>query len=166
MLFSAYLTQAQHTVAGFSYGAQKAFEYVYHTKERIERLTLLSPAFFQTQKESFSRTQLHYFSSDHQAYVAQFLKNVASPSATELTRYLKQGSKEELEALLSYRWDQTKIEEVLQRGTTIEVFLGEKDKIIQVEDAYAFFSHLTTTYFIKDAGHLLQEKSHTKVTLR
>ena len=49
-LFSEYLLQSELCVAGFSYGAQKAFEYVYKSKERIDRLILLSPAFFQTQK--------------------------------------------------------------------------------------------------------------------
>ncbi len=155
-LFSHFLKNDLYTVAGFSYGAQKAFEYVYHSTERIERLILLSPAFFQTQKESFIRTQLRYFVADNQTYITQFLQNVATPSQKELTPYLHTGKKEELESLLSYHWDQAKIEEVLQRGTTIEVFLGEKDKIIAIEDAYTFFSDITTTYYIKNVGHLLQ----------
>ena len=46
--FKAYLSDNDLTIAGFSYGAQKAFEYAYHSKERIDRLILLSPAFFQT----------------------------------------------------------------------------------------------------------------------
>ena len=53
MLYEVITTESAYCVAGFSYGAQQAFEYVYHATERIDRLILLSPAFFQTQKPSF-----------------------------------------------------------------------------------------------------------------
>jgi len=156
ILFSDFLVHNKQTVAGFSYGAQQAFEYVYNTKERVDRLILLSPAFFQTQKSSFHRTQLRYFETDKETYIQQFLKNVIFPSNLHLSSCLQIGKKRELELLLTYRWEEEKIEEILQRGTSIEVFLGEKDKIIQSQDAFSFFSKLTTTYFIKNVGHLLQ----------
>jgi len=155
-LFTPYLTQSAYCVAGFSYGAQQAFEYVYHATERIDRLILLSPAFFQTQKPSFVRTQLRYFEAGQEAYVKQFLSNAAYPSSFDLSKYLKVGTKEELEALLSYSWDHKKIQEVLDRGTTIEVFLGENDKIIDAQVAFDFFRPLTTTYFMKRVGHILK----------
>jgi len=154
--FSEYLIESDLCVAGFSYGAQQAFEYAYHSKERIDRLILLSPAFFQTQKPSFIRTQLRYFEAGQEAYVKQFIANVAYPSKIDLSSYLKVGTKEELEALLTYKWDTDKINEVLDRGTTIEVFLGKDDKIIDAQAAFELFSPLTTTYFIKDVGHLLK----------
>jgi len=155
-LFSSYLIESEYCVAGFSYGAQQALEDVYASKVRIDRLILLSPAFFQTQKPSFSRTQLRYFEAGQEAYVKQFLSNVAHPSSTDLSNYLNVGTKEALESLLTYKWDTNKIQEVLDRGTTIEVFLGKDDKIIDAQVAFDFFSPLTTTYFIKDAGHLLK----------
>ena len=155
-LFDEYLIQSDLSVAGFSYGAQKAFDYVYHSKERIDRLILLSPAFFQTQKTSFTRTQLRYFEAGQEAYVKQFLANVAYPSNLDLSNYLKVGTKEELESLLTYTWDKQKIQEVLDRGTTIEVFLGKDDKIIDAQAAFDFFAPLTTTYFMKSVGHLLR----------
>jgi len=155
-LFSEYLIQSELCVAGFSYGTQKAFEYVYESKERIDRLILLSPAFFQTQKSSFIRTQLHYFEAGQEAYVKQFLANVTYPSNLDLSNYLKVGTKEELEALLTYTWDKQKIQEILNKGTTIEVFLGKDDKIIDAHAAFDFFAPLTTTYFIKSVGHLLR----------
>lgn len=154
-LFSEYLIQSELCVAGFSYGAQKAFEYVYKSKERIDRLILLSPAFFQTQKPSFIRTQLRYFEAGQEAYVKQFLSNVAYPSNIDLSEYLNVGTKEELESLLTYAWDENKLQELRDRGTTIEVFLGEKDKIIESEITFGFFSPIVTTYLIKDAGHIL-----------
>lgn len=156
-LFSEYLIKSELCVAGFSYGAQKAFEYAYESKKRIDRLILLSPAFFQMQKPSFIRTQLRYFEAGEKAYVEQFLANVTYPSGLDLSSYLKVGTKEDLEALLSYSWDEKKIQKVLDRGTTIEVFLGKDDKIIDAQATFDFFAPLVTTYFMKGAGHMLRE---------
>ena len=153
--FSDYLIESELCVAGFSYGAQKAFEYVYNATERIDRLILLSPAFFQTQKTSFLRTQIRYFEAGKEAYVKQFLENVSYPSNIDLSKHLDVGTKEALESLLTYTWDSSKIEEILTRGTIIEVFFGEKDKIIDSQKAFDFFTPKTTTYFIKNVGHLL-----------
>ncbi len=154
-LFREYLTDDAFTVSGFSYGAQKALEYAYTSKVRIDRLILLSPAFFQTQKASFVRTQLRYFEAGKETYIEQFLKNVSYPSNINLAPYLSIGTKDALDALLSYVWEEEKIQTLLDKGITIEVFLGEKDKIINVEDAHAFFSKLCTTYSIKNCGHIL-----------
>ena len=155
-LFEPYIIQSNYTVGGFSYGSQQAFEYVYQSKERVDRLILLSPAFFQTQKQSFIRTQLRYFEAGQEAYIQQFLSNVAYPSEVDMSSYLNAGSKEDLDALLKYEWDPEKIQEVLDRGTTIEVFIGMDDKIIDAQKAFEFFSALTATYFIRHAGHLLK----------
>lgn len=155
-LFKEYVVESDLCVAGFSYGAQQAFEYVYHSKERIDRLILLSPAFFQTQKTSFTRTQVRYFEAGKEAYVKQFLENVTSPASLDLSEYLKVGTKEELESLLTYIWDENKIQDVLNRGTMIEVFLGKEDKILDSQEAFDFFAPLTTVYFIKSVGHLLK----------
>jgi len=155
--FKTYLVDSELCVAGFSFGAQKAFDYVYHSKERVDRLILLSPAFFQTKKLSFIRTQLRYFEAGQDAYVDQFLLNTAFPSKTDLKKYLKIGSKEELEALLTYRWDEEKIKEVEEKGTVIEVFLGAQDRIIDPQATLDFFAPLVTSYYMKNVGHLLKE---------
>lgn len=156
-LFSEYLIENDTTVAGFSYGAQQAFDYAYTSEERIDRLILLSPAFFQTQKTSFICMQLRYFKAGQEAYVKQFLVNASHPSDIDLSSTLKVGTKEELEALLTYTWDEKKIEEVLNRGTTIEVFLGSEDKIIDSKEAMDFFKTSCTTYLLKQHGHLLKD---------
>lgn len=153
--FDAFLVRNEMSVAGFSYGAQQALEYVYNTPTRIDRLILISPAFFQTQTEQFIRTQLHYFQKDREAYTTMFLKNVAYPSKLSLSPYLQEGSKEELEALLRYVWYEEKLRVIQDKGTVIEVFLGEKDKIIPSQEAFDFFKKRATTYWIKEAGHLL-----------
>jgi pimeloyl-ACP methyl ester carboxylesterase len=154
-LFGDYLIESELCVAGFSYGAQQALEYVLHTQERVDRLILLSPAFFQTQKPSFIRAQLRYFDAGKDAYVSQFLKNVAYPSSVDLSAYLCVGKMSELEALLGYVWEEEKIRAVQERGTVIEVFLGGRDKIIDAAAAHDFFAPLCVTYYIKEAGHLL-----------
>ena len=156
--FEEWLIKSEMCVAGFSYGAQQALEYVLQTDRRVDRLILLSPAFFQNQKPAFVRAQLRYFEADKDAYVSQFLKNVAYPSREDMTPFLKVGSSSALEALLGYVWDAEKIRTIQQRGTVIEVFLGGKDKIIDAKAALDFFAPLTTTYYIKDAGHLLKER--------
>lgn len=155
-LFTEYLIDSELCVSGFSFGAQKAFEYACHHTQRVDRLILFSPAFFQTEKKSFVRTQLRYFEAGEEAYVEQFLKNISSPSKTDLSSYLNTGTKEDLERLLTYIWDENKIKELLERGTVIEVFLGENDKIINVQEALDFFTPLTTTYYLKGAGHCLR----------
>jgi len=155
-LFEDYINEGDTCVVGFSFGAQKAFDYVYHAKERVDRLILLSPAFFQTEKSSFIRTQLRYFEAGEKSYVKQFLNNVIYPSIFPLSDYLKVGTKEELKSLLTYKWDKDKIQTVLNKGTSIEVFIGEEDKIIDSTKAKDFFSQ-TTCYLLKDTGHLLKE---------
>ena len=156
-LFSEYLIENETAVAGFSYGAQQAFDYAYTSEERIDRLIRLSPAFFQTQKASFIRTQLRYFEAGHEAYIKQFLANVSYPSSIDLSSYLKVGTKEELEALLTYIWDEKKIKKILDRGTTIEVFLGSVDKIIDSNEVFTFFKTSCTTYLSKNCGHILKD---------
>ena len=154
-LFASFLDENDYTVAGFSYGSQQAFEYAYSASERIDKLILLSPAFFQTKKRSFVRMQLRYFEQDKESYIRNFLINAAYPAEISLLPYLDAGSREELESLLNYHWDKEQIDEVLARGTEIEVYLGGRDRIIDSKKAFDFFSASTVSYLIKDAGHFL-----------
>ncbi len=154
--FEEELINSDFCVAGFSYGAHKAFEYAYHSIERIDRLILLSPAFFQNHKKSFIRTQLRYYKADETSYANEFLKNVVYPSNINLSDNLDAHNYEDLEALLSYVWDKERVLELIERGVTIEVFIGEEDKIVNSEKSYEFFSELTTVYLMKNRGHLLR----------
>jgi len=155
-LFHDYLLESDYCVAGFSYGAQKALEYVYKSKERVDRLVLISPAFFQNHKKSFVKTQLRYFKADEDAYKKAFLENVTYPSNISLNDYLEEGSYEGLNELLNYTWEALKIETILQRGVIVEVFMGAQDKIVDAEKSYAFFSPLVSIYYFKEKGHLLK----------
>lgn len=73
-----------------------------------------------------------------------------------MSPYLKVGKKEELSSLLNYKWDSVKIQILRDRGITIEVFIGECDKIIKSKEAIDFFRDLSTVYIIKKSGHLLE----------
>lgn len=154
-LFGEYLQQSAFTVAGFSYGAQKAFEYALQTTSRVDTLQLFSPAFFQNKDEKYKRMQLMFFKKDAKSYCDTFLKNVGLNSSKTIKEYFIQGSYEELDELLHYVWDEEKLQQLLKKGTRIEVFLAGNDAIIDSCVAYAFFKAFAMVYFIKDLGHIL-----------
>lgn len=154
-LFNEYLESNDFTVSGFSYGAIKAFEEVLNSKERVDKLQLFSPAFFQTFDGKFKRMQLMYFKKDADAYCKNFLQNVVSPTNQDISKYFKIGNAEELDELLNYEWIEEKLQKVLDKGTRIEVFLGAEDKIIDSIKAKEFFVKFATVYYIKEKGHLL-----------
>ncbi|WP_418185565.1 pimelyl-ACP methyl ester esterase BioV [Aliarcobacter vitoriensis] len=154
-LFKEYLVSNDFTVSGFSYGAIKAFEYVLNSKNRVDKLQLFSPAFFQTKDDKFKRMQLMFFKKDENSYINSFLGNVKSPIYKDIEKYFKKGSFEELETLLNYIWIEGDLEKLIKNGLKIEVFLGEKDLIIDSLVAKDFFKNYATVYYFKDKGHLL-----------
>ena len=157
-LFSEYMIDNDFTVSGFSYGAIKVFEHVLESEKRVDTLQLFSPAFFQTQDTKFKRMQVMFFKKDAKAYSDNFLENIAYPATLDsvnLSKYFTQGSMEELEELLNYTWNEEKIQKVLEKGVNIEVYLGQKDKIIDSNAALEFFKNFGTVYFIKEKGHIL-----------
>ena len=154
-LFDEYLENNDFTVCGFSYGAIKAFEEVLNSNTRVDKLQLFSPAFFQTFDDKFKRMQLMFFKKDANTYCENFLKNVASPTNQDISKYFNQGTIEELEELLNYEWSKEKLQKLVENGTKIEVFLGGVDKIIDAQKAKEFFKDFATVYYIKEKGHLL-----------
>ncbi len=154
-IFSEYLESNDFTVCGFSYGAIKAFEEVLNSDLRVDKLQLFSPAFFQNYDDKFKRTQLMYFKKDANAYVETFLQNVIYPSNLDISKYFELGTSEQLEELLNYNWSEEKLQEVVEKGVKIEVYLGGIDKIIDSSKAKDFFKNFATVYYIKEKGHLL-----------
>ncbi|QDF28762.1 pimelyl-ACP methyl ester esterase BioV [Halarcobacter anaerophilus] len=154
-LFKEYLCEKSLCIAGFSYGAIKAFEYVYNSDTRVDLLQLFSPAFFQTMDKKTKRLQLMFFKKDKDEYIKNFLENVSFPSNIEMEKYFKEGTSLELEELLNYIWDKEKLQKLVDRGIKIEVFLGQKDKIIDSKGAKEFFKDFATVYYIKEKGHIL-----------
>ncbi len=155
-LFDFWLDSSDYCVAGFSYGAIKAVEYTYKSCERIDRLILLSPAFFNNQNEAFKKMQLLYFKKDAKKYTANFLANITSNSNIDLSSYISNGKYQELKELLYYNWNIEKLKTIANRGTTIEVILGENDKIIDSKETLKFFENIAVTYYIKNANHILR----------
>ncbi len=121
VFFKNFIINSDFTVVGFSYGAQKAFEYAFNSKNRIDRLILLSPAFFQYHKKSFIKRELRFFKKNEDYYMGEFIKNVIYPSDIDLSSFLNIGTYGELCSLLSYVWDKNRILELKNRGIPIEV---------------------------------------------
>ncbi len=146
-----------YVVAGFSYGAVKAVEHVYGGCERVERLILLSPAYFVGRGRAFVKTQMIYFRKDRSAYLEKFLENAAYPAhKCLLDRYLADANDSELEELLTYPWPDEKLRGIQRRGTKIETYLGAKDKIVDAEAAHRFFKNFGESYLFKEYGHILR----------
>jgi len=157
-LFKEFIVESDYNVVGFSYGAIKAMEYTLKSDKRVNKLILLSPAFFQTESTEFKQNQLTYFEQNHKVYVKTFLRNVIFPSKVKLTPYLNIGTKEELKELVYYVWDKEKLQKLIDKGITIEVFLGDRDKIINYKEALSFFKSVgCTIYILKNYGHILGE---------
>lgn len=154
-LFDEYREINDFNVAGFSYGAIKAFEEVLNSNTRVDKLQLFSPAFFQTQDKKFKRMQLMFFKKDEVAYCHNFLKNISYPSDIDCIKYFTFGTYEELDTLVNYVWSEEKLQALVDKGTKIEVYLGQEDKIIDALKAKEFFVKFATVYYIKEKGHIL-----------
>ena len=158
-LFKFWLPQSEYSVVGFSYGAIKAVEYLLKTNRRVDSLLLLSPAYFNNKSEAFKKMQLLYYKRDPQRYRENFLQNIAFESDISLEKYIAPfPPAKDLFELLYYQWEGEKLKSLEQRGITIEVVLGEKDKIIDAKAAKEFFEKHAVTYYVKDANHLLRSK--------
>lgn len=154
-LFQEYLITNDFTISGFSYGAIKAFQYVYNSDTRIDKLQLFSPSFFNDKSEKFKRMQMMFFSKDSDEYAKNFLKNCGFDE--ELSKkYFTLGSFEELNELLYYKWEEEKLQTLVDRGVKIEIYLGGKDIIIDPNSACEFFKEFGEVYFIKEANHILR----------
>jgi pimeloyl-ACP methyl ester carboxylesterase len=151
-LFEDYLEEGDFVVAGFSYGAQKALIDAVHTTKRVDKLQLLSPAFF-PKNPKFAKLQINSFKKNKENYIKNFLENVKYPKEINLDIYLDEPELYQLEEMFEFNWGL--IEYAKQKNIIIEVYIGEKDKIIDVENAIKFFKNYAKVYFIKDAGHLL-----------
>ena len=155
-LFETYLKKSDFTVAGFSLGAIDALEYVLASKHRIDRLQLFSPAFFDDKEEAFKRAQVHYFKKNKVRYIETFLNNASYPSQMDLSVYYHDSSLGDLERLLHYRWKEEALQALQKRAIMIEVYVGERDKIIDSVKTKDFFLPYAQTIMIKEAGHILQ----------
>ncbi|MFK5882155.1 MAG: pimelyl-ACP methyl ester esterase BioV [Sulfurospirillum sp.] len=154
-LFDSYLQYNDFCVAGFSYGAIKAFKYTFTCRSRIDKLQLFSPAFFQDKDEKFKRLQSLFFAKNSKSYMEDFLKKATYPSNLHTVKYQKNSTLKELKELLNHRWDEKEIQTIKDKNIEIEVYLGELDSIINPNSVLDFFKPFATVYYIKNVGHML-----------
>ena len=146
-LFKEYLEDDEFVVAGFSKGAQDALEYVLNTDKRIDKLQLLSPAFFDY-PQKIIQMNLKAFEKNKSAYIKNFL----TKAGFYYEKYICECSRDELYRLFTFNWE--KIKKI--KDIKIEIFLGEYDKILALKKAYDFFKSYGDVYFIKKANHFLR----------
>ena len=159
-LFEEYINKSDYTVCGFSYGAIKALAYVEKQLElgnRVDKLQLFSPAFFQTNNEKFKRLQMLAYSKNRLEYMKQFISLCFAPYEKKIVEF-KKTTKEELHELLNYKWSLHDLRCLTSKGLHVEVYLGGKDEIIDADGAKEFFLEVATVTYVKNANHFLQIK--------
>ena len=164
-LFNAYLSNSQFEVAGFNIGAIRALAYTLNRIHqtpllRIDKLTLLSPAFFQHQKEAFKQSQLKVFSGNQTTYKDQFFRQICFPQTYvtdnhALTSFITKGDIEDLRTMLYYKWQPFHLEQLIKAGIYIKVIIGTQDQFINTEAIKDFFFDYADIYELKYSGHLL-----------
>jgi len=156
-LFAPFIKKSDFTICGFSYGAIKAFQATKEALElgkRVDTLQLFSPAFFETTSDKFKRLQMLSYSKDKMSYMQQFIDSCFAPyPKRELT--FQETTKDELNELLTYKWNISDLHKLENSGVVIEVYLGGNDKIIDVNAAKKFFLNVATVTYIKKANHFL-----------
>jgi surfactin synthase thioesterase subunit len=155
--FEPFLDKSDFCVAGFSYGAIKAFkrvEFMLREGNRVDRLQLFSPAFFQTKDTKFKRLQLMAYRKNEEAYLSQFLNACFLPhQKKDVQRSIT--VIQELEELLEYVWDKEALKSLVDAGVTIEVYLGSEDKIVDTQKAELYFMEIASVTTVKNANHFL-----------
>jgi pimeloyl-ACP methyl ester carboxylesterase len=147
-LFSEYMEDNAFTVAGFSYGAQKALTYALKEHARTDKLQLFSPAYFKY-SEKIIELNLRAFKNDKRKYIENFLKKAGLFNE----KYLDyECGESDLLNLFTFDWEI--IKEL--NNVKIEIFFGEFDKIIALKKAYEFFKNYGDVYLIKKANHFLR----------
>ncbi len=157
-LLSEYIDKSAYTICGFSYGAIKALNAtveMIENSQRVDRLQLFSPAFFQTKEQKFKRLQLMSYKKSKLLYMKQFIKGCFSPYEEKIVETIETDISE-LQELLEYEYSLDKLKMIEESGVKIEVYLGAKDMIIDVERAREFFLQVATVTYIKEANHFLQ----------
>lgn len=156
-LFKEYLEESDFTISGFSYGAIKALNKVKSLitqGKRVDKLQLISPAFFNDKDEKYKRLQMIFFQKDNDLYCKNFLKNCGFDQQL-WKKYFSKGTSEELEELLYFKWKNEDLQYLVDKGVLIEVFVGMDDKIINSNSAVVFFKQFADIYSIKNKGHIL-----------
>jgi pimeloyl-ACP methyl ester carboxylesterase len=153
--FAPWLKEGAYGVAGFSYGAIKAVRHALESGTRIDTLQLFSPAYFCDKSEGFKRLQLKGYRRDGAAYRSRFIESCFAPYGVQDVDVADDGEAA-LEELLTYDWPESALRTLRDRGMRIEVYLGERDAVIDADAAREYFRSYATVFYIKNANHFLQ----------
>ena len=157
-IFNEYIDKSAYSICGFSYGSIKALNATLEmlkNSQRVDKLQLLSPAFFQSKSEKFKRLQLMSYKKNQTIYMQQFISGCFAPYEKKIVENVETDISE-LKELLEYKWSLELLKEVESKGIKIEVYLGAQDNIIDVGAARELFLEVATVTYIKDANHFLQ----------
>lgn len=157
LFFDGLLKNGDYCVAGFSYGAIKAALYAAETSDRIDTLQLISPAFFQTKKESFRRLQMAGYLKDPAAYTEKFIESCFAPCEAGSVELDPDASEDQLRELLYFEWTRELMQSIRAKGIRIEVYFGLDDQVIDVTGAREFFIPYATVTSVRKGNHFLQE---------
>ena len=150
-----------YNICGFSYGAQKAVRYaidLLQSGKRVNRVILLSPAYFNDKDLAFKEAQVRAFAKNPALYMKAFYKNIGLKKGDEIyLREIKGLDSRILEQCLCYEFKGAEMELLKSYGVEIVVILGENDKIIDSHKANAFFSQYGIVYLLKGANHLIRK---------
>lgn len=153
-LFLEFIKNSDFCVAGFSFGAISAFEYVNSYSHRVDILQLISPAYFQGKASSFKKAQIMSFKKSKAEYMKKFYQN--STSREDIIKpYKKSPTLEELIFGVEYIWSRERLESLKKRGVNIEIYLGECDNIVDVKAIKEFFLDFADVYYLKNRDHFL-----------
>ena len=114
-LFEDFIDESDYSVSGFSYGAIKALAYVKEELvkgNRVDRLQLFSPAFFQVKDAKFKKLQLMAYRKNKEIYLNQFLNTCFSPYERKIVENIDT-KVDDLYELLNYEWDGSALDAVV-----------------------------------------------------
>lgn len=156
--FSNFTQPSCYTISGFSYGAIKALrKTIEMLKEgrRVDTLVLISPAFFQKSSAKFKKLQRIAFASNKELYLSNFIDSCFLPHERGEVE-LGECSARELDELLEYEWMEDELLFLVQRGVAIELYLGEKDAIVDAAAVKEFFLPYATVATVQNGNHFLR----------
>ncbi|MDR2905103.1 MAG: hypothetical protein LBU73_04015 [Helicobacteraceae bacterium] len=144
--------KTQFSTAGFSMGAIKAVLHAIQSENRVEKLYLFSPAFFQDKDDNFRENELKIFAEKQELYMKFFYRKCGKINDEYKD---KNPNINDLKFLLNHKWELNDFNAL--KNTEITIFLGEKDAIMDSKKAMRFFAQThAQIFYIKNANHTLQ----------
>ena len=157
--FEHLIDKSDYSISGFSYGSMMAFDLAYSKlkqAQRVDRVQLFSPLFFQQYDEKFKKLQLFGYKKDSKTYIENFIKQSFYPLKGGVVSH-DVHTYDQLRELLYFVWDEKKLKEICDSGVIIEVYVGSKDAIVDHEAVVSFFKNYADVTIFTRANHFLQQ---------